>query len=104
MNLSWRTLQDGHVAYNRQHVGSDRAASPHQPYQGTRRARHGPWRRKDVVRALRRRNVPHARRLALSGVRLQDRLLRVVKVVISRWSLVIGHWSLVIGRWLVIRR
>ena len=33
----------------------------------------------DAVRAMRRRNVPHARRLALSVVRLQDRLLWLVE-------------------------
>ncbi len=36
------------------------------------------WRREGALRALRHRDVPHARRVALSRVPVQDRLLRVV--------------------------
>ena len=37
----------------------------------------------DCMRSLRRRDVPHARRLALSPLRLQDRLLRLVMDVLG---------------------
>src|SRR5471032_787060 len=39
--------------------------------------------RQNAVRTLRRRDVPHARRLALCVVRVQDRLLRLVMVVLD---------------------
>ena len=42
-----------------------------------------PDRRQDALRTLRRRDVPHARRLALPGLRLQDRLLRLVNAAPS---------------------
>ena len=64
----WQNL--AHVCHAEAGDHADRVRSR----QATRSCR----RRQDDVRTLRRRDVPHARGLALSGLPFQDRLLRLV--------------------------
>ena len=60
-----------------------RATRPPVSTVSSSRRRHADARRQDALRALRRRDVPDARGLALPGLRLQDRLLRLVMDVLE---------------------